>query len=317
MVRTALAAAIGTVAMALPAFADGTIIVGKAAPDAEAIIAVNVGEQLGMFKKHGVDVKIVDFEGGSKMIQAMAGGSLDIGDGAGIQMAYTVKGVPMLAVCENTSTLPYTSIGVPYDSPVKTKEELKGKKIGVSAAGSMTDWLAQELVRGEGWKPDDVTRVMIGTGAAPTAAFRQHLIDAYIGGTTTFLKMEENKVGRVLTPVSTYIGRVASGALFASNQLIATNPEGLRAFLAAWLDTTSYMRTHKDETVKIESGVTGFSPEITAREYDIAIGMFTSDCRFDPESLSNLQRSFVQLQLLDAPPDMSKLYTEAYLPTTH
>jgi hypothetical protein len=42
--------------------------------------------------------------------------------------------------------------------------------------------------------------------------------------------------------------------------------------------------------------------------------MFTKDCRFDAESLSTLKRSFVDLKLLDSPPDMSKLYTTEFLP---
>ncbi len=300
---------------ALPAFADKALTVGKAAPDAEAIIALNVGDQLGIYKKHGLDLKIVDFNGGSKMIQAMTAGSIDIGDGAGLQMAFIAKGVPMIAVCENTSTLPYASIGVPWDSPLKSRAELKGKRIGVSGAGSLGDWLALELQHKEGWGPDGVQRVMIGAGSSSAAAaFYGHQIDAYIGGNTTFLAMAEKKAGRILAPVSDYMGRVASGTLFASNALVARDPDAICAFVAASLETTQYMRTHKAETVKIESAVTGYSQEIMAREYDIAIGMFTSDCKFDAESLEALQRSFIELKLLDTPPDMSKLYTEAYLP---
>jgi len=58
--------------------ASATLTVGKAAPNADPIIPVNIGEQLGIFKKHGLDLKIVDFTGGSRMTQAMAaGGALD------------------------------------------------------------------------------------------------------------------------------------------------------------------------------------------------------------------------------------------------
>ena len=314
-VRTALVVALGSVMMSLPALAGTTLTVGKAAADADAIIVVNVGDQLGFFKKHGLDLKILDFTGGSKMIQAMTAGSIDIGDGAGTQMVYIAKGVPMLAVCESTTTLPYLSIGVPWDSPITSKEGLKGKKIGLSSAGALTDWLAQELERKEGWGPDGFTRVMIGGGAtSSSAAFRDHLIDAYIGGTSSFLAMAEKKIGRVLVPVSDYEGRVASGTIFASNHLIGTEPDAIRAFLAGWLETTDFMQTHRDETVKIESKVTGFSESVMAKEYDIVFGMFTTDCKFDAESLATLQRSFVELNLLSAPPDMSKLYTEAYLP---
>jgi NitT/TauT family transport system substrate-binding protein len=315
-VRAAVAIALGSVLMLSPAWADTKLVVGKSAPDAESLIPINVGDQLGLFKKHGIDVTIVDFAGGSKMIQAMTAGSIDIGDGAGTQMAFTAKGVPMLAICESTTTLPYTSIGVPWDSPIKSKEQLKGKKVGVSSAGSMTDWLAQELMRVEGWGPDGFTRVMIGSGSSAGAAFRNDLIDAYIGGTTTFLGMEEKQVGRLLIPVTDYVGRMASGTLFASNHLIETNPDAIRAFLAGWLETTAYIHTHKAESVKIESTVTGFSESVMSKEYDLVNSMYSDDCKFDPESLATLQRSFVQLQLLDAPPDMSKLYTEAYLPGT-
>ena len=87
-----------------------------------------------------------------------------------------------------------------------------------------------------------------------------------------------------------------------------------RAFVAAWIETVDYMRAHKAETVKIESSITHFDETVMSREYDLVIGMYTKDCRFDAESLSTLKRSFSEMKLLESEPDMSKLYTEAYLP---
>ena len=171
------------------------------------------------------------------------------------------------------------------------------------------------LARKKGWGENGVTTVAIGGGAAPTAAaFKTHQVDASIGSASQFLAMEETKEGRLLAPVSSYEGNVASGALFASNDLIAKNPDAVRAFLAGWIETVDYMRANKAETVKIEAKITNFSESVMAKEYDIVIDMFTSDCRFDAESLATLKRSFVELNLLDAEPDMSKLYTEAFLP---
>ncbi|HEV8015263.1 MAG TPA: ABC transporter substrate-binding protein [Stellaceae bacterium] len=295
--------------------ADTALTVGKAQANADSIITVDVGNDAGIFKKHGLDLQIINLEGGSKLVQAMTAGSVDIGIGAGIQMAFVVRGAPMIAVCEDTTTLPYFSIGVPYDSPIKTLDDLKGKIIGVSNSGALTDWVAQELARVKGWGPDGVTRVAVGgTVTASSAAFRAHQIDAYVGGTTTFLTEAENKVGRVLAPVSDFVGNMASGTIFASNHLIATNPDALRAFLAAWIDTTQFILTHKDETVKSWAKATHFPENIMSQEYDIVRGMYDKDCRFDPESLATLKRSFVDLKLLDTEPDVSQLYTEAYLP---
>jgi ABC-type nitrate/sulfonate/bicarbonate transport system substrate-binding protein len=302
--------------LAVPAAAaDTPLTVAKAAATADNMLPNNVAHELGIFKKHGLDVTIVDFASGSKMAQAVAAGSIDIADGAGTEMALIAKGAPMKAVCEDEGTFPFLSVGVPWDSPIKNAKELKGKKIGVSSSGSLTDWLALELAKKQGWAPDSTMRVAIGSGTASVvAAFRDHQVDADISATSLFLNMEENKVGRILISVTDFEGDAAAGDIYASDHLIATNPDAIRAFLAAWLETIDYMRAHKAETVKIESAVTGFPPAVMSKEYDLTIGMFKKDCRFDPQGLATLARSFKDLKLVDTPPDMSKLVTEAYQP---
>jgi NitT/TauT family transport system substrate-binding protein len=312
---SAFAIALGSIACGPAASAATTLTVGKAAPNADPIIPIDVGDQLGIFKKHGLELKIVDFTGGSKMAQAMAANSIDIGDGAGTEMALVAKGVPMVAICESSGPIPFIGIGVPWDSPIHSIEQLKGAKIGISSSGSLTDWLTKELARKEGWGPDGVTAVAIGNGSSSIiAAFRDHLIDADVAVTSLFLEMEEKKTGHLLFPVTRFEGSLASGTLYASKPLIDSNPNAVRAFVAGWIETVDYIRTHKAETVKIESTVTGFPESVMAKDYDLTIGMFTKDCRFDAESLATLKRSFVDLKLMDTPPDMSKLYTEAFLP---
>jgi ABC-type nitrate/sulfonate/bicarbonate transport system substrate-binding protein len=297
------------------ASAQTTLTVGKAAPNADPIIPVDVGNTLGIFKKHGLDLKIVDFTGGSKMATAVAAGSIDIGDGAGTEMALVAKGVPMTAICETAGPIPFIGIGVPYDSPIHTIDQLKGKKIAFSSAGSLTEWLSKELERTQGWGPNGVTGVSIGNGAGNIiSSFRAHLVDADIGVTSLFLAMEEKKTGRLLFPVSKYEGNLASGTLYASNDLIKKNPNAVREFVAGWVDTVNYIRTHKAEAVKIESTVAGFPESVMSKDYDLTIGMFTKACEFDPESLATLKRSFADLKLLPTTPDMSKLYTNAFLP---
>jgi NitT/TauT family transport system substrate-binding protein len=302
-------------AASAPASAATTLTVGKASAMSDALTPVNIGDQLGIFKKHGLDLKIIDFGGGSKMVQGLAAGSIDIGAGAGTEMAFVAKGAPMLAVCKITGPAPFLGVGVPWDSPIEKLEDLKGKTIGVSSPRSFSDWSGRQLARKFGWGEDGVTTVAIGGGAAPaSAALRTHLVDAAIGNTAQFLAFEEAKEGRLLAPVSSYEGDVASGVLFASNRLIASDRDAIRAFLAAWIETVDTMRANKAETVKITSGINQFSENVMSREYDLTIGMHTKDCRFDPESLAILQRSFVEMKLLESEPDMSKLYTDAYLP---
>lgn len=307
--------ALDVAVMGSAAVAGATLRVGKADANASPILPVNVAAKLGIFKKHGLDVTIANFTGGSKMAQAMVAGSIDIGVGAGTEMAFVAKGAPIIAVCDDAPPIPFIGIAVPWDSSIRTIDQLKGKKIGISSAGSLTDWLAQELAHHEGWGPNGVTRVAIGNGAAATiAAFRTHAIDADISVTTNIFNWQEKKEGRLLIPVSKYVGNIAAGAIYATQQLIATNPGALRGFLAAWLETIDYMSKHKAETVKIESEVTGYPKSVMAEEYDNTKGMFSRDCKFDADSIANLKRAFVDQKLVASPPDMSKLYTETFLP---
>ena len=302
-------------ALASMAVAATTLTVGKADANASPILPVNVGDKLGIFAKHGLDLKIADFTGGSKLVQAMTAGSTDIGVAAGPLMALVLKGAPVLAVCNDAPPIPFIGIAVPWDSPIHTMDQLKGAKIGISSSGSLTDWLAQELARERGWGPQGVTPVAIGNNAASViAAFRTHSIDADISVTSNIFNWEEKKEGRLLIPVSKYVGNIAAGAIFATKQLIADKPDALRSFLAAWIETIDYMRKNRAETIKIEGALTGYSESVMSKEYDLTIDMFSKDCKFDAQSLANLKRSFVDLKLVEAPPDMAKLYTEAFLP---
>jgi hypothetical protein len=74
------------------------------------------------------------------------------------------------------------------------------------------------------------------------------------------------------------------------------------------------MRHNKAEAVKMTSELTGFSQAVQAKEYDLTMPMFTKDGKFDAESLATLKRSFTDLKILETPPDMTKLYTEEFLP---
>ncbi|HWE72410.1 MAG TPA: ABC transporter substrate-binding protein [Stellaceae bacterium] len=299
----------------MPAAAGTPLTVGKSSPTGDALLPVNIGDELGIFKKHGLDLKIIDFSGGSKMAQAVAAGSVDIGDGAGTEMAFVAKGAPMLGVCESAGPAPYLGVGVPWDSPVKKLQDLRGKTIGVSTPGSFSDWLAHQLAQRYGWGKNGVTTVAIGNGAATVAAaFKTHQVDANISNTSIFLAFEDTKEGHLIAPVSSYSGNVASGVLYASRELITKDPEAIRAFIAAWIETTDYMRAHKAETVKITAAIAHFDENVMAREYDLTIAMHTKDCRFDAESLTTLKQSFYDLKLVDGEVDMTKLYTEVYAP---
>jgi ABC-type nitrate/sulfonate/bicarbonate transport system substrate-binding protein len=96
--------------------------------------------------------------------------------------------------------------------------------------------------------------------------------------------------------------------------MIEKNPDAVRAFLAGWFESVHYMREHKDQAVEIAARVTGVSNAVAARNYDELMPIFNLTGRFNPKALDVLATSFVEMGALPEKPDMSKLYTEQYLP---
>jgi ABC-type nitrate/sulfonate/bicarbonate transport system substrate-binding protein len=295
--------------------AADTLTVGKASPTSSPMLPVDVGVKTGIFARHGLDITVQNFSGGGKMHQATAAGAIDIGVGAGPELALVAKGSPEIAIANVVGPPTFLGVAVPADSQAKTLADLKGKKIAVSSNGSFTFWLAQQLAKKQGWGEKDITIVANGSEPATVvAAFRTHQVDADIIPTSLTFQMEEKHEGRLLAPVSSYMGNTSAGTIFATTKLVQSNPDAIKRFLAGWFETVDFMRKNKAETVKIGTGMTGFSESVQAKEYDLTIGMYSRDGKFDADTLKNLQASFTDLKLVDSPPDMSKLYTEAYLP---
>jgi ABC-type nitrate/sulfonate/bicarbonate transport system substrate-binding protein len=200
------------------------------------------------------------------------------------------------------------------DGPVRTEDDLKGRTVSVSTTGSLTYWLAQELARSHGWGTDGIRIAPLGTTTAQAAALKTRQIDGVVTETSTVFKLEEEGVGRILVRFGDRIKDFHVHVIFASTKLIDTNPQAVRAFVAGWLEAVEYMRGHRDEAIAIAARVAQAPASVATRNYDELMPIFNRTGRFNPKALGVLARSFVELGSLPAAPDMSRLYTEKFLP---
>jgi ABC-type nitrate/sulfonate/bicarbonate transport system substrate-binding protein len=200
------------------------------------------------------------------------------------------------------------------DGPVKTEDDLKGRTVSVSTAGSLTYWLTKELSRRHGWGNDGIKIAPLGTATAQVAALKTGQVDGVVTETSTILRLEEEGTGRILVRFGDRIKDFHVHAAFASQAIMAQHPDAVRAFLAGWFETIRYMEAHKAETVAIAAQIAGTSPSVAARNYDEIMPIFSRTGHFRPQALDVLAGSFVDMGLLPDKPDMSKLYTEQFLP---
>jgi NitT/TauT family transport system substrate-binding protein len=157
---------------------------GKAVPTAFTFTPVDVGVKEGIWKKLGLDVQILSFHGDGQLQQALASNSIDFAIGSGPGMGYHSKGVPAIAVAAAAGPPKNMALIVLDNTPYKTIDDMKGKKIGVTTAGALTDWLVKELSKKKGWTGANAMKaVPMGSTRARLAAMKMHAIDGTIGTT--------------------------------------------------------------------------------------------------------------------------------------
>ena len=302
------------VLLAVPAGAE-KLRVGKVVAQNFGFVPLNIGVQTGIYKKLDLDIDEFDFAGGAKQQQALVAGSIDIAIGGGTDLAFEQKGSPALAIAAITSAPVFMGLIVGADVQAKSLDDMKGKKIGVTTAGSLTRWLVDQLNRAKGWGDAGAVPVPIGGDlATEVAALKTHQVDAFIDSPAIGYSLETEHAGRLLVTCEDYIKDLQVFILYAHTSLIEKNPDAVKRFVKGWLEAIAYMKTHKEETVEIARKITGFSKPVEEREYDLLMPYFSTDGKFDQKALAATAQSFVDLKMLDAVPDMTKLYTERFLP---
>jgi len=316
--RAALAGLAGSViASSIPtAGAADKLRVGKAVPENFGFVPLDVGMEVGLFHKKGLDIEEVIFRGGAKVAQAMAAGSIDLSLSAGPDMAFVAKGAPEIAIASISSSPAFMGLSVGAQSAARTLDDLRGTKIGVTSPGSLTDWLVEDLNRAKGWAGADraVAVAIGGSIATDVAALKTGQVAACVGNAQLGYMLEAEKEGRLLVNCAEYVSSIELFTIFASNALVQQNPELVRRFLAGWFETIVFMKRNKAKTVEIAAKATGYLPQVIARTYDDLMSDLSTDGRFKPEAIETLRASFIDMKTLEGPVEMEKLFTTTFLP---
>jgi ABC-type nitrate/sulfonate/bicarbonate transport system substrate-binding protein len=300
-------------AAASSALAADKVRVGKSVGQPFAFAPVEIGTAAGIWARHDIEVETIVFAGDAKLQQGLVAGSVDFGLGSGPAMGFLAKGVPAKAVAVLANEPLSMGLIVGMSPTIKTPQDLKGTKIGVTTAGSLSDWLARELSRQLGFGSDGITPVALGAMTAMVAAMKRGQIDGVVLSSSQGYQLEKTGEGRLLLEFGTYIKDFHTHVIYATDDMIRTKPDQVRRFLAGWKETIAFMVANKAETVRVARQVTGLDEAIESREYDDVMPMMSRDLRFSAKALDVIGNSFTEMDILPAKPDMRTLYTEEFL----
>jgi NitT/TauT family transport system substrate-binding protein len=310
-----LAAAVAAVLLlSATAQAQTKLRIGKAQPNQFAFVPTDIGMDVGIFKKRGLDLEISAFGGDARMMQALTADGIDIALGGGPALAAIVKGAPMKAVAALADAPNTIMTVVMKDGPIKSIADLKDKPVSVSTAGSLTYWLTMQLSQSQGWGPNGIKITPLGAAQAQIAALKTNQISGVTTDSVTVYKFVEEGGGRILVKYGDRVKDFHVHVIYASDKLIKENPKALRDFIAGWLETIAFMKNNKDQAIDLAAKRTEVSKAVATEGYNDTMPIFSATGKFNPKALDVLGESFVELKLLPSKPDMSKLVTEEFLP---
>jgi ABC-type nitrate/sulfonate/bicarbonate transport system substrate-binding protein len=238
-------------ALSLPVFASivhsaraaDTVRVGLAAVYPAYAIPYAANE-LGFYKEKNLDVEITQFRGGPATQEALASGAIDISAIApGAAALAIAKGVQEKIVALSVPPTPQGwHILVPTGSSIKSMTELKGKTVGVTQKGSLTDFWVQRAAAKAGIT---VQTIPLGTSAV-MPALKAKQVDAAILWPIFSYKGLADGDFRSIDDLGATMEPSVSEGWAASNEII----QNRAAVLQRWLEANSraivYLQTHED-----------------------------------------------------------------------
>ena len=325
--RAVLLAAIALgLSTATPAPAQDRVRLAVGGKSAVYYLPLSVTERLGYFKDAGIDVEISDVASGGRALQAIVGGSAEIGIGNfdhAIQMQ--AKGQPVVALLQYGRFPGFVLAMIAGKADrYKTPADLKGLKVGVTSPGSATHFMAAYMMVRNGLKADDAS--FIGTGATSTAiaAARRAEIDAIVSSDPMMTLMESEKLVKIVadtrTPDGTravYGGPYPGGVIYATPATIEKNPKAVQAVVDAFVRGLKWIAGHSAEDIANlmpPEYALGNLP-IYVRALSVSKPMYSPDGHFVPGAaetahavLKVFDPSIAQVTI-----DLSKTYTDAFV----
>jgi len=208
-----------------------------------------IAYEAGYFKKNNVPAELIYIPGGSVIIQAMISGDVKVANMAPpAAIGAWAKGADLTLIASGVDQLLETVV---TSAAIRTPADLKGRKIGVSRYGSLTDMALREALRLNNLQADkDVTILQAGGEAPRLAALQAGAIDgAMLSGDK---KVLAEKMGfHVVIDLSKLPIYYPVNGIVASKKFIAANRDAAKKFLKSWVEGIKAFKTDEALALKV------------------------------------------------------------------
>ena len=204
--------------------------------------------EAGIYKKYGLDVRII-YVAGAQAITTLVSGDTQIVQGSGAAAALSrLSGSDVTIIGTTINVIPMSLVTTP---DIASPQDLRGKTFGVSRFGSLTDLGLRKAV-GEFGLDANKDIKMIQTGGVPEILLfmQQGVIKGGLISSPTLEKAKELGY-REFMNLSELRFRYPGTALVTTDSFIRSRPQTVNRFLKATLEGIKYAKSNPDYTVRI------------------------------------------------------------------
>lgn len=317
--------AIALMTMANAAEAKVTLSIGGAS--CLCYLPTVLAKQLGFYEKAGVEVDMIDFKGGSQALTAVIGGSADVVSGYFdhvVELAAKQQQLKSFVVYDRFPGL--VLVVAPGQTGKITKvSDLAGKRVGVSASGSSTDFFLKYELKKAGMAPDATAVIGVGLGATAVASMDHGQIDAAVmlDPAVTILQNEHSDLKILVDTrseadtLAAFGGSYPGGALYARADWIDSHQKDVQGLTDAMIETLKWIHTHSAEEImaKMPPAMVGKDTNVYLDALKQTLPMYSEDGMMDASGAKAVLEVFSvgDPAVAAAHIDVSQTYTNTFV----
>lgn len=242
-----------------------------------------MAKESGAFERYGIQADIILITSGPISVQSLIGGDIHaVSAASNAAINAILNGAPIIAV-GGTANRPYHRLFV--QSEINRLEDLRGKTLGVTRFGSITDNLSRILLRKHGLEGAVNVRQMGGT-IEVAAAFQNRMI---AGAVTSELRVAPPSQPKILVRLVDMGIPYSMNMIAVQKEYYRRNPGAVEALVRAYADGVAFMNQNKERALKIIAKYSRLSdPRMINDFYDDSVTYLDRTPKAEPEAVQTI-----------------------------
>ncbi|HEY1374894.1 MAG TPA: ABC transporter substrate-binding protein [Candidatus Binatia bacterium] len=204
-----------------------------------------MAKEIGAFERNGIDAELIYISSGPVVVQALLGGDLQAGLAAtNATIAAVLRGAQLVSVM-STANRPYHRLFVQPE--INKLEDLRGKVLGVTRFGAVTDNLTRILLKKHGLE-NAVSLRQLGGTMEVSAAFQHKQI---AGAVTSTLRVDAQTKPKLLLKLEDMGIQYSMDVIVVSRDYLKRNAATVEAMTRAYTEGVAAM--HRDKPTSLRA----------------------------------------------------------------